>query len=129
VSDHFLFRRRHRGNAIAEDTKRERDIAAHPATPSGGPFQLKGGSRAADKAQVARGGPERDVKRGSQQDDTTLVAKNLGEMEDRAKTRSQAGHVVHVNKRPDGTYYLSDWYDADTTVASYENGRGIGKSG
>lgn len=61
-------------------------------------------------------------------DDPKLVAKNLGEMKERAKTRSQAGYVVHVNKHDDGSLYLSDWYDGDNTVASYENGKGIGRT-
>jgi hypothetical protein len=29
----------------------------------------------------------------------------------------------HVNRRLDGSYYTSDWYNADSTVVTYENGR------
>lgn len=56
-------------------------------------------------------------------DDPEIVKRNLREMKERAKTRSAAGFTQHVNKRSDGTYYISDWYDADSTVASFENGR------
>jgi len=35
---------------------------------------------------------------------------------------SREGVVQHVNELPDGSYEVSDWYDADTTVISYENG-------
>jgi len=30
--------------------------------------------------------------------------------------------VQHVNKKQDGTYYVSDWYDSDSTVISFSNG-------
>jgi len=36
---------------------------------------------------------------------------------------SREGVVQHVNELPDGTYKVSDWYDSDTTVISFENGR------
>jgi hypothetical protein len=36
---------------------------------------------------------------------------------------SKEGVVQHVNELPDGTYKVSDWYDSDTTVISFENGR------
>jgi hypothetical protein len=32
------------------------------------------------------------------------------------------GVVQHVNEVPSGGYKVSDWYDSDTTLASYENG-------
>ena len=35
------------------------------------------------------------------------------------------GVVQHVNTIKNGRYEVSDWYDSDTTVASYENGRQI----
>jgi hypothetical protein len=35
---------------------------------------------------------------------------------------SKEGVVQHVNELPDGTYKVSDWYDSDTTVISFENG-------
>ena len=39
-----------------------------------------------------------------------------------AKAISREGVVQHVNELPDGSYEISDWYDADTTVISFENG-------
>lgn len=55
----------------------------------------------------------------------------------KAKIESQNGYVQHVNKLdpatsderyrgkndPNADYLVSDWYDSDTTVASFENGR------
>jgi hypothetical protein len=41
-----------------------------------------------------------------------------------AQEESKNGYVVHVNKTPFG-FELSDFFDADTTVASYENGNKI----
>jgi hypothetical protein len=35
---------------------------------------------------------------------------------------SREGVVQHVNELPDGSYEVSDWYDSDSTVISYENG-------
>jgi hypothetical protein len=35
---------------------------------------------------------------------------------------SREGVVQHVNELPDGSYKVSDWYDSDTTVISFENG-------
>lgn len=40
----------------------------------------------------------------------------------KAQEDSKNGYVVHVNKTATG-FELSDWYDEDTTVASYENGK------
>jgi len=37
---------------------------------------------------------------------------------------SEEGYVQHVNKTENG-YEVSDWYDSDTTVVSYENGEEI----
>ena len=48
-------------------------------------------------------------------------------MED-AKIKSEDGYVVHVNKTPRGDYALSDWYDDELTVASYENGRKLNEN-
>lgn len=56
-------------------------------------------------------------------DDTEL----LSAMED-AKMQSENGYVVHVNKSPKGDYELSDWYDDESTVASYENGRKLNEN-
>ena len=39
-----------------------------------------------------------------------------------AKEESRNGYVQHVEDSGDGTFSISDWYDSDTTVASYENG-------
>jgi hypothetical protein len=43
---------------------------------------------------------------------------------DEARMNSEEGYVQHVNKTEDG-YEISDWYDDDTTVYSYENGEEI----
>jgi len=43
---------------------------------------------------------------------------------DEARMNSEEGYVQHVNKTKDG-YEVSDWYDDDTTVYSYENGEEI----
>lgn len=46
------------------------------------------------------------------------------EWEDKAKKKSRKeGVVVHVNFLGNNEWELSDWYDSDYTVASYENGR------
>jgi hypothetical protein len=50
---------------------------------------------------------------------------------DKARSESENGYVQHVNQVHDGYvspddpngYTVSDWYDADVTVASFENGR------
>jgi hypothetical protein len=42
-----------------------------------------------------------------------------------AKAISREGVVQHVNQREDGSYEVSDWYDSDTTVFSYQNGEEI----
>jgi len=39
-----------------------------------------------------------------------------------AKAISREGVVQHVNQREDGSYEVSDWYDSDSTVFSYQNG-------
>lgn len=39
-----------------------------------------------------------------------------------AQKNSLEGYVQHVEDNGDGTYSVSDWYDSDKTVASYENG-------
>lgn len=63
--------------------------------------------------------------------DMELTIKHLNEgdsLEDmklRAEEESKNGYAVHVNKLPNGSFELSDWYDADKTVASYENGRSL----
>lgn len=38
------------------------------------------------------------------------------------KISMEQGVVQHVNKSSDGCYSVSDWYDCDSTVASYNNG-------
>ena len=42
--------------------------------------------------------------------------------EQEAQEESKNGYVVHVNKTKTG-FELSDWFDDELTVASYENGR------
>ena len=43
---------------------------------------------------------------------------------DEARMNSEEGYVQHVNKTENG-YEVSDWYDSDSTVVSYENGEEI----
>jgi hypothetical protein len=40
----------------------------------------------------------------------------------------EEGVAQHVNEIRPGVYRVEDWYDADTTVASYENGRSLDES-
>lgn len=40
-----------------------------------------------------------------------------------ALEESKNGYVQHVNKTSSGKFYVSDWYDCDCTVVSYENGK------
>jgi len=46
----------------------------------------------------------------------------LRKYEKEAEQKSKAGHVVHVNKTKAG-FELSDFFNDEETVASYENGR------
>lgn len=39
------------------------------------------------------------------------------------ESKDCGGCVQHVNKREDGSYYVSDWFDSDSTIASYVNGK------
>lgn len=41
----------------------------------------------------------------------------------KAQTDSRNGYVQHVNRTLQGTYYVSDWFNSDSTVASFYNGR------
>lgn len=43
--------------------------------------------------------------------------------EEQAHEESLNGYVQHVNDNGDGTFSVSDWYDAEKTVVSYEDGR------
>lgn len=43
---------------------------------------------------------------------------------DEARMNSEEGYAQHVNKTANG-YEVSDWYDSDSTVVSYENGEEI----
>lgn len=53
----------------------------------------------------------------------SILSENLEEIKDIAKKQSrEEGVVVHVNEIRDGEYKLSDWFDADSTIISYENG-------
>jgi hypothetical protein len=44
-----------------------------------------------------------------------------------AQEESKAGYVVHIEPAHDG-YRISDWYDSETTVASYENGKALNEA-
>jgi hypothetical protein len=45
------------------------------------------------------------------------------EIESEARENSKEGYVQHVNfDKENKEYYVSDWYDSDETVASYQNG-------
>jgi hypothetical protein len=46
----------------------------------------------------------------------------------RAREESKNGYVQHVNVDPERGPYISDWFDSDETVASYEGGRPVGVS-
>lgn len=44
-------------------------------------------------------------------------------MEYAQKISAKEGVVQHVNELPDGSYEVSDWYDSDSTIISFEDGR------
>jgi hypothetical protein len=44
------------------------------------------------------------------------------------KISKKEGVVQHVNQKPSGEYEVSDWYDSETTVASYEFGQQINEN-
>lgn len=49
--------------------------------------------------------------------------KKLKVYEEKARLASIKDHCVqHVNLKPNGNYTLSDWFDFDETMASYEDG-------
>lgn len=60
----------------------------------------------------------------------TLTKESYGETfldlnnakEEAQRISQEEGVVQHVNQTSRGTYKIEDWYDADNTVASYENG-------
>ncbi len=52
---------------------------------------------------------------------------DLESVKARAKKESENGYVQHVNKSG-GSYRISDWYDSDETVASYENGKPLNEA-
>ena len=60
-------------------------------------------------------------------DDTHKVRQLAGKMEAihaRAKAYSaRHGCVAHINKEDDGEHHVSDWYDCDKTIATYNNGK------
>ena len=60
-------------------------------------------------------------------DDTHKVRQLAGKMEAihaRAKAYSaKHGCVAHINKEDDGEHHVSDWYDCDKTIATYNNGK------
>lgn len=51
----------------------------------------------------------------------------LGEAKQKVLKQSKNGYAQHVNACADDysthEYYVSDWYDYELTVISYENGR------
>jgi len=56
-----------------------------------------------------------------------LTESNMNDLEavkKEAQENSKEGYVQHINKTDNG-YEISDWYDSDTTVCSYENGEEI----
>ena len=55
------------------------------------------------------------------------VDAELEAAKEEARKNSQEGYVQHVNKKGHG-YVVEDWYDADSTVASYENGEQINEA-
>jgi len=60
-----------------------------------------------------------DITSGGYEEDEALE-----EAKERAKQISKEEHCVqHVNRVRLGKYEVEDWYDADKTVTSYENGR------
>jgi hypothetical protein len=68
---------------------------------------------------------EGDKNKGKDLED--LTENNINDLEmakQEAQENSKEGYVQHVNKTDDG-YEVSDWYDSDTTVCSYENGEEI----
>ena len=50
------------------------------------------------------------------------------ELKLKAREYSKNGYGQHVNVDPNRGPYISDWFDDDETVASYENGRPVGIS-
>ena len=72
-------------------------------------------ARAASLARLANFGPK------SKPENTN---NDLEMAKQEAQENSKEGYVQHVNKTDDG-YEVSDWYDSDTTVCSYENGEEI----
>lgn len=52
------------------------------------------------------------------------VDAKLEAAKEKARKKSEEGYVQHVNREGDN-YTISDWFDADSTVASYENGEQI----
>jgi hypothetical protein len=45
--------------------------------------------------------------------------------EEALKISKEEGVAQHVNKIGPNKYKVSDWYDSETTVASYEDGRSL----
>lgn len=55
------------------------------------------------------------------------IDKELEAAKEEARKNSEEGYVQHVNKTSYG-YTVSDWYDGDSTVASYENGESLNET-
>ena len=62
--------------------------------------------------------------------DRPLEGEFLQALKNAARKNSEGGYVQHVNRdeHSKSGYVISDWYDSDSTIASYENGRPIGNT-
>lgn len=50
----------------------------------------------------------------------------ISEVKEEARKASENGYTQHVNYSVQSDYYyVSDWYDCDSTIASYYNGQQI----
>ena len=64
---------------------------------------------------------------------TTIVEPDLNESLEQMKEKAQQiskeeGVAQHVNELPNGVFNVSDWYDSENTVASYENGQQLNEN-
>ena len=114
----------------------DRDItsASHTniKTPPKGVGDYDPKQRAASLAKLKNFGPKSKTDKTDESYDYETQAdlrgmaseESLAQAIERAKQISdEEGVVQHVNRREDGSYEVSDWYDSDNTVFSYENGR------
>jgi hypothetical protein len=57
------------------------------------------------------------------------ISTDLPTIKTKAKQESrECGCAQHVNEKSKGVYTIEDFYDADTTVASFENGRQLNEN-